>query len=450
MYNTSLMNSVFHINESTKMLDQLNLRIQTGKRINRAADDASGLSIANSLRTQANGLAAGTKNANDAKGIMNIADGALMTYNDTLFQIRDKATAAASDASSPLSRRALQADINNFMSSLNKIAKNTEFNGIKLLDGTFRNKSFQVGAYSGQTIGISILSTETSKIGHMSETIGASVSSGTTASNLTINGETIAQTTVSDTNSDGANLVAKAINNKTDKTGVTATATNSLTGASVQGGSIADGDLSINGVSIGAVNFEANDATGSLVDAINAVSNQTKVSASINGNGSLELTTENGENIHITANNSGDTKAGLTAGQNYGKIKLTSQNGVSIANATAVSGLDNTTTNNYTLSNINVNTTEGAERALTIVKNAINEINRIQSDVGAVTNQLDRVISVNKVTEKNVLSAESNIRDADIVKTQKEISDWTVKNQAALFSFQMGKQVQQNILSILR
>lgn len=450
MLSLGSLNSILNINKSTQMLDNFNLQIQTGKRINKAADDASGLSIADSLLSQANGLAAGTKNANDAKAVLNIADGALMTYGETLQKLKEKSIAAASDASSVQSRRALQADINNFMTSLGKIASDTEFNGIKLLNGSFSNKSFQVGAYAGQTVGISLSSADTRKVGHLTETVGASVSAGTTAATLAINGATISQVTVSGTGRDGANVLAAAINDQSSTSGVTATATNSVTGAAVTGGTIADGDLSINGVSIGAVNANANDGNGNLAAAINAISGQTGVTASINGNGSLELVSADGGNIHITEANGGAAKAGLTAGTNYGKVTLSGDSGVSIANGDAVSGLNAVTTTNYTLSDINVSTREGADRAMKIIDNAIKGINAIQSNIGAATNQLERIISVNNVTEQNVRAAEDNIRGADLVKVQEQIQNWTIKNQAALYSFSMAQQTQQSILSILR
>jgi len=450
MLSQSISNSIFQINNSKRELDKYNLQLSTGKRINRAADDSSGLSIADKLLTQANGLSAGTKNANDANSMLNIADGALSSYQDTLQLMKEKAVYAASDASSSDSRRALQADINNYMSSLSRIASDTEFNGINLLNGTFTNKSFQVGAQAGQTVGISIDSTETSKIGHTTYTIGSAVSAGTTDANLTVNGSVVNQVNISNTTKDGANLLAASINDTTAESGVTAKAYNDLTGSAVTGGYIADGDLSINGVSIGAVNVTENDSTGTLVDAINAISNQTGVTASINGNGSLSLTSKNGENIHITENNGGASKAGLTAGENYGYVKLYSSNGVSIENATSVSGLDSVTTENYTLSDINLNTQEGAENAMRIIDNAISEINRIQSEVGATTNQLDRVISVNQVTEQNVRAAESQIRDADLIEAQNQVNEWSIKNQAAMYAFQMGQQTQQSILTLLR
>lgn len=450
MNSIGLQNSVLGINNSQKMMDNLLLQIQTGKRINKAADDSAGMSIADSLKTQALSLAQGTKNANDAMGMLDIADGAMSTYKETLLQMKEKAVKAASDGESSDSRKALQSDINNFMKSLNKIAANTEFNGIKLLNGSFVNKSFQVGAYSGQTVDMSIFSVETQKVGHVTNVKGADVSAGTTAATLAINGQTIAQTTVSGTTKDGADLVAKAINAASENSGVTATAENSVTGASVVGGSLANGDLNINGISIGAVNFQANDNTGSLADAINAVSNKTGVSATINGNGALELTSANGENIHITEANGGAAKAGLTAGTNYGSITLSSQDGISIANGDAVSGMNATTSSNFTLADLNLTSKSTAQDAMTIIDNAISEISRYQSEVGAATNQMSRIIAVNDVTQKNVEAAESTIRSVDVAKAQEEYSNWSLRNQASLFAFSAAQQNQQNILSLLR
>ena len=450
MFSLGITNATYNIGLSKSMLEKYSLQLETGKRINKAADDSSGLAIADKLRAQASGLAQGTKNANDAMGILNIMDSALSTYKDTLVKIREKAMSSASDGQSPESRAANQADVNNFLKSLQMIAKTTEFNGIKLLNGRFTNKSFQVGAFSNQTVGISVQSVETQKVGHLTETIGAKVSAGTTAATLTINGTTIAQSTVSGTTKDGANLIAEAINDKTYLTGVKAQAKNEVVGSSVTGGYIADGDLSINGVSIGAVNVTANDASGTLVQAINAKTGQTGVSASIDGNGALRLTALNGENIHITEANGGAAKAGLTAGTNYGQVYLTSSGGISIQNATAVSGLDSTTTNNYTLADLDVTTKDGAEKALDILDSAITEINRTHSEIGATTNQLERVIAVNNVTETNVKAAESQIRDVDLAEAQENMAKWQLKNQAAMFAFTLSKQNMESILSLLR
>jgi flagellin len=138
------------------MMQGLLEQLQTGKRINRAADDASGMDIANQLRSQHQGLAQAVRNSNDAINLTNIADGALQEYTDILMEIRDKTSQAVSDSNSAESRAALQADIDALVESADAIASNTQFNGINLLDGTFTNKQFQTGAYSGQTTSISI------------------------------------------------------------------------------------------------------------------------------------------------------------------------------------------------------------------------------------------------------------------------------------------------------
>jgi flagellin len=408
------------------------------------------MTIADNLRMQHNSLAQGTKNAQDAISLLNIADGAITDFKDTLGMMKDRAMSAASDASSGQSRQALQEDIRNFMKSLNTIANNTTFNGLKLLNGTFSNKNFQVGAYANQSVGISLGSLNTNKIGHLTEDVSDNgVSAGTTAANLTINGATISQVTVSGTGKDGANLLAEAINAQEVNTGVTARATNEVSGAPVAGGAVADGDLSINGVSLGALNISANDSTGTLVDAINNISAQTGVTAAVEA-GSVVLTAENGENIHITEANGGAAKAGLTAGTNYGKVTLSSNGSTTIENATAVSGLDSVTTTNYTLSDVDVTSYEGAQKALTILENALAEANQEGSNVGSVTNQLERVISVNQVTEQNVKAAESTIRDANIEEVTSQLNDFQIKYQASIFSLSKANELQQNVLSLLR
>lgn len=450
MFNTTGANSIFNLNRTKLLMDDLLTQVQTGNRINKAADDSSGLTIADNLRSQANSLQAGTKNANDAKSLLDIADGALTAFKDTLGTMKDKAVASASDASNADSRNALQRDITALMKSLNNIADTTSFNGLKLLNGSFANKSFQVGAYANQTVGISLGSLNTNKIGHLTEVVtNTGVSAGTTAATLNINGTVIGQSTVSATNKDGANLVAEAINLKEEKTGVVAKATNTVNGTNVVGGNIANGDISINGVSIGALNINPNDSTGTLIDAINNITSQTGVSARIEA-GSLVLNSANGENIHITQANAGAAKAGLTAGTNYGKIELSSSNNISVTNGDAISGLNATTTNNYTLSSVNVTTVDGAQKAMKIMDAALKEANRNAADVGSVTNQLDRTITVNDVTEKNVRAAESTIRGADISEIMDKLSSLQVNYQASTFALGKSNELQMNVLSLLR
>lgn len=131
-------------------------KLSTGLRINRAGDDAAGMAIANQLRAQHQGLGQANKNAQDAIGLVKIADGAMEEYSKILVTARDKAVQAASDTNSPEARASLEAEVKELLDVADQIAKTTSFNGINLLDGTFTAKQFQVGSEAGQTVSMSI------------------------------------------------------------------------------------------------------------------------------------------------------------------------------------------------------------------------------------------------------------------------------------------------------
>ena len=139
---------------------------------------AARMNIANQLRRQYEGLVQGNKNANDAIGLVKIADGALEEYQKLLVTARDKAVQAASDTNSDEARAALEEDVKQLMEQANKIATETQFNGISLLDGTFTNKVFQVGSESGQTITMSIDDATTTTLGVDDASIDLTTQSG--------------------------------------------------------------------------------------------------------------------------------------------------------------------------------------------------------------------------------------------------------------------------------
>jgi flagellin len=141
-------------------------RIATGNRINRAADDASGMVIADNLGLQARSIGQAISNANDAISMSQIADGALEESAGIINTIRTKAVQASNGSQSIESRQAIQNDIGKLIEQLDTIAQNTSYNNQKLLSGDFVNQSFQVGANSGETITLSIGSTESSQLGN--------------------------------------------------------------------------------------------------------------------------------------------------------------------------------------------------------------------------------------------------------------------------------------------
>ncbi len=139
-------------------------KLSTGQRINKASDDAAGMVIADKLSSQSDGYSQAIKNASDAISITQIADGALGQATELVQGIRVKAIQAAGIAQSPSSRRAIQAEIDQSLATLKDIAGTTSFNGQKLLSGTFTDRSFQIGAASGETLEISLGSMDPSQI----------------------------------------------------------------------------------------------------------------------------------------------------------------------------------------------------------------------------------------------------------------------------------------------
>ena len=155
---------------NNRELDKSLGRLSSGLRINSAADDASGLVISDSLRSQASSLAQAVRNANDAVGIIQTADKAMDEQIKILDTIKTKAIQSASDGQSASSRVAIQQDVNRLVAVLDNIAHTTSFNGQSLLSGEYTNKEFQVGAYSNQTVSASIGNTEALAIGNIQQT----------------------------------------------------------------------------------------------------------------------------------------------------------------------------------------------------------------------------------------------------------------------------------------
>lgn len=301
-------------------------KLSSGLRINKAADDASGMAIADSLRSQALGLGQAVRNANDGISMVQTADGALDEAIKIVNSVKTKSIQAAQDGQTTDSRNAIQSDISKLLQELNNIAKTTAFNGQKLLSGNFTNKAFQIGAYSGETVGVSIGSSEASKIGHV--TTGTLTASGVGETRMSIFSNTLNQTvnlqsvTLAYDNSaeNSMGALSDAINKVADITGVTAQASVAVSSnAAVAAGSTGS-DFAINGVAIGQLSVLSNDSDGSLVNAINQKTSQHGVIASTSADGYLTLTSTDNRAIQVT----GDTGTTLTGSNlsTLGTIKL--------------------------------------------------------------------------------------------------------------------------------
>ncbi|PCH19267.1 flagellin A, partial [Campylobacter sp. 109] len=310
-------------------------RLSSGLRINSAADDASGMAIADSLRSQAATLGQAINNGNDAIGILQTADKAMDEQLKILDTIKTKATQAAQDGQSLKTRTMLQADINRLMEELDNIANTTSFNGKQLLSGNFINQEFQIGASSNQTVKATIGATQSSKIGLTRfETGGRISASGEVQFTLKnyngIDDFQFQKVVISTSVGTGLGALAEEINKSADKTGVRATFTVETRGmAAVRAGTTSN-DFAINGVTIGQVAYEDGDGNGALVAAINSVKDTTGVEASIDANGQLLLTSREGRGIKIDGDIGGGAFINANMKENYGRLSLVKNDGKDI------------------------------------------------------------------------------------------------------------------------
>ncbi|EEP3855043.1 flagellin A [Campylobacter lari] len=334
--NVASLNAQANANLNSRALDTSLSRLSSGLRINSAADDASGMAIADSLRSQASTLGQAINNGNDALGILQTADKAMDEQLKILDTIKVKATQAAQDGQSTKTRNMLQADINRLMEELDNIANTTAFNGKQLLSGGFTNQEFQIGSQSNQSIKATIGATQSSKIGVTRfETGSKSKDSG--IAQLTIKNYNgiddfkFQPVVISTSVGTGMGALAEEINRVADVTGVRANFLVETTGVGAIKADKTSQDFSINGVRIGEVEYKDGDENGALISAINSVKDTTGVEASKDANGRLVLNSRDGRGIKI------EGSMGMGAGvlkadyENYGRLSLVKNDGKDIA-----------------------------------------------------------------------------------------------------------------------
>ena len=466
-------------------------KLSSGLRINSAKDDASGMAIADSLRSQANALGQAIRNTNDGMGIIQIADKAMDEQVKILDTIKTKATQAAQDGQTTTTRTAIQADINRLIESLDNIAQTTSYNGLNLLAGSFTNKEFQVGAYSNQTIRASIGATSSDKIGHVrSETMKFTAMGDVALNFIATNGGkdvSIESVVISTSAGTGLGAVAEAINKNSDNLGgVRADYTVIATGANA----IAAGDvtsLTINGVSIGNITgIQANDKDNRLVQAINAYKDTTGVEASTDKDGRLVLTSTDGRAIQIAGEGlSAATQigAGVTVGSltltklGAGDIKVSGTGLDDVTTAIGSAAAQTTTTLRQIKGELSadvksaiganaginsasidfggtlgagVTTLKGAMLVMDIAESAIKQLDTIRADLGSIQQQMQSTINNITITQVNVKSAESGIREVDFASESANYSNLNILAQAGSYAMSQANTVQQNILRLLQ
>ncbi|CAN7357564.1 flagellin [Pseudoxanthomonas sp. LjRoot143] len=393
--NTMSLNAQRNLSTSGASLATTIQRLSSGLRINSAKDDAAGLAISERFSTQIRGLDVAVRNANDGISLAQVAEGSLTEIGNNLQRIRELSVQSANATNSSSDRAALNAEVKQLTAEIDRVAKQSEFNGTKLLDGSFSSQLFQVGANAGQAIAIDkVVDAKANALG------GARFDSNAlTLGNLTTN----------------ANV--------------------SISGLQING--VAIDTVQVTQGADGAATAAA--ARTAVATAINAKMGETGVYAEVNGTTGLTLTS-----VKDSSNADGSFKAitatvGTWTGTNAADIGQTYTATVA-ASAPA----------RQFASNLDISSVKGAQQALEIVDKALTSVNSARADLGAVQNRFTSVVANLQTSSENLAASRSRIRDTDFAKETAELTRTQILQQAGTAMLAQANQVPQNVMSLLR
>ena len=502
--NTNVMslNTVRVLDKSQQGLQTSMERLSSGMRINHARDDAAGMAIAEGMTSQIRGMNQAVRNTMDGVSLVQTADGAMQGISEKLQRIRELAVQSANGTNSSNDRAALNLEVDNLLSEIERVASSVEFNGNKLIDGSFVNKSFQVGHTQGDTISLSSVQNSTLVGLGLSNSQAKQVGGAVLAT--AVNGQTAGTALVGDGQAGNAQLaagdititktggsavnvgaiavdssavdIAATINLNTSLTGVTATATSAtMTGDAV--GTV------VTSTAISSTTFNINGTTitvGSLSDTTslaNADSNLAKVASEINGKTSthgvvasikegtgvagsdeLILTAADGRDIKIdNFTNEADDITGFTTGSiARGGIALSSDTAFTLTDADALSGasaalgLTAGVVATGGATKVSVDTVSNANDTITRIDEALKSINTGRANLGAYQNRFEATVSDLKNNVENLSGARSRIQDADFAEETASLAKNQILQQAGMAMLAQANQLPQNVLSLLR
>lgn len=477
--NVASLNGQRNLASSSKALSKSLERLSSGLRINRAGDDAAGLAISENLRSQIRGLGMATRNAQDGISLIQTAEGALETYTEILQRIRELSIQSSSDVNSVDNRASLQLEVEENIDELERIATTINFNGLNLLDGTFLDKRIQIGAQEGQKTDISLGNMRVNEIGSVSNQIGTAVHDfAIQDGELTINGVAIPAS-----ESSTAEHKVNAINSVYYSTNVFAKTEPAQTdaGVAVQAIDLAvtEPALIINGYRIPdddiLLPVQANDATGSLRRAINAISDNTGVTATLGPNSELVLTsTDDAEFTYemagttpapasVSATNIGLVGAVDTEFTVQGRVRLFSDKAYTVATTAEATarGVDSTdlvgiaensygVTSNLAVNTVDITSFETAQETVLKIDNALRQINDIRAHLGALTNRLEFTIENLMTSSENLSASDSRIRDADFAVETAALTRAQILQQSGIAVLAQANLTPQGALSLIQ
>ncbi len=505
--NTNVMslNAQRNLGKSQNDLANSMTRLSSGLRINSAKDDAAGLAISDRMTSQIRGLNQAVRNANDGISLSQTAEGAMQESTNILQRMRELSVQSANASNSARDRDALQAEVDQLKSEMDRIANTTTYNGLKILDGTFSSQNFQVGANANETIGVSVSSMKSSDLGRYAVSVyasstadsGAGVASGSAAGAATASagaGNTIAaqrltiagfqgSVAISNTVIDAAmqaDTIAGLINAQTENTGVEARAYNEATFDIAAAGSIS---LKLGtGTTLTQVTANITDADDltALVKVINDVSGTTGITAEKTTN-ALILVQSSGKDIRIEDVGNTGVVAGATTGTLAGlgghtitfartstadssvvagTIEFSSEKSFSVSSSvagggtsgsllrTAAAALQGST--QETISTIDIGTQSGAQDAIDVIDKALATIDSQRGDLGAIQNRFGSTIANLQNISENITAARSRIMDADIAQETSAMTKQNILQQAGVAILAQANQAPQLALSLLQ
>jgi flagellin len=458
--NVSALNAQRSLGKTQDGLSLAIQRLSTGFRINSAADDAAGLAITDRMTAQIRGLNQAVRNANDGVSTLQTADSSLQEVTNLLQRARELSVQSANDTNSSSDRTSLNAELGSIIAELDRLSNTVAFNGKKLLDGTFANAQFQVGANANQTISFSVGSVQTSNQGAkvlQGNAVSSTVLAALTTAGITVNGVVVniaGQTTI-----DG---VINAINNKTGETRATAlkNAQTTVTDTGFVALTSASNTLTVNGVAITLTTGNAG-AISSFIATVNQYTNQTGVAASTNSVG-IVYTRASGGDIDIqetvggtqgvgdvvAATGSRTFNAGFTLSVNLGET-LTVATGSNATDLGYTTGVIGTGTTDKKVSTLTIATASGSNDAIQTIDFALTQIGKLRGDLGAVQNRFSSAISSLQVASENISAARSRIKDTDVAKETAELTRNQILLQAGVSVLAQANQLPQIALSLL-
>jgi flagellin len=483
--NTNVNSLVAQENLSTSQsaLSQAITRLSSGKRINSAADDAAGLAISNSMQTQINGLNQGVSNANDGVSMVQTASSGLSQITASLQTIRQLAEESEGGTLTGSNQAALQQEVAQQIQEVNRVASQTNYNGINLLDGSAGTVNFQVGANVGQTISLNLTqSLSAASLGggfvqagntlgtitglDLTSTGGTPTAGGQAAiTSINVLSDGSGGYTYTDQNNQAIAATVAANLFSTNTAGqltLNASATNPLSvgGAltAINNNITADAATATTGQVFGVIsNISIDAATGANVSAgaAGAASAITSITVESNGNGSYQFLDQNGNQLSAAATTAifGSAAIGGTGTLSTASLPATTL-GTAGTGATGVPGgaLSNIASNNAppTVSNINVSTTAGANAAVLAIDNALATVNNIEATIGAAQNRFTSIATAQQSQSTDLSSAQSQISNADFASETAAMSSAQVLQQAGISVLAQANSLPQQVLKLLQ